>query len=810
MGPVWLIARVELKRRWRALVGLALLVGFVCASIFTALVGAQRSSTSVDRLREWSAASDASFQSDNRQQADEMYTAALAVPEVESACERFLINAFVVDGQVSDIALMTDPNNRCGVDIDRPHLLAGRLPDPAAPNEVMLNELAARLTGLHVGDHLLVNTWSPADLEALFANTFPGFNGPQLDLTVVGVGRVVEELPGDIHRASPYALTSAALLTSHPDIGAWPPTVFVRVKNGEAGIAAASAALGPIQFGSTVPSGPGGAWSPGSTARDEYLDSSRRSVNSIAIGLLIFALGAAVAGALMLGLAVMRLLGTSSATATTLGHIGLSRQQTATALSIPIAIAVVAGAVGGAVAAIVASPLLPIGLARRAEISSGISVRPDILIPGAIAVILALALFTFARAFNVRTSRPQSSSPSRRIPAALKMARSMNAPPTIDIGFGLAMDRQRGPRALPLRSAFAGLAIGIAGVVAAGAISTSFETLTSHPAQWGWNWSSMPDYFGDEDVASLQARLVDDDRLAAVGNLIQGTVMLKGLGNGTTAYAMESLSGRLSFTQRTGREPIGPNEVALTSATMDKLNLVLGESVEFVASDGTSTVIATIVGTVVLPNSSGSTVGTGAVFSLEGLQRFGQAGENTPTLILQYPPNADVAALEAALAEDYGFQFNVFTEPQTPGFVRNLAVSTDIARALAWFFAMLAAFGVLHALVVTMQQSSRDNAVLRAIGFRPRQVRGAILTQSVVLGVAAGVVGVPTGLVLGRFVWRLLVQHTEAIAAPVMPWPIVALVIPATLLAVALLSWWPGRLAVRHQPGAVLRTDLNL
>ena len=317
----------------------------------------------------------------------------------------------------------------------------------------------------------------------------------------------------------------------------------------------------------------------------------------------------------------------------------------------------------------------------------------------------------------------------------------------------------------------------------------------------------MPDYFGDGDIPALEARLVKDDRLAAVGHLIQGTVLLAGLGNGTTAYAMESLAGQLSLTQRSGRAPVGPNEVALTAETMNKLNLTVGDSLAIVGGDGTSTLTATIVGTVVLPLTSGDSSGTGAVFSPEGLERFGQRGENTPSLVLKYPANADVGAIEAALVADYGFDFNLFTKPQAPGTIRNLAVSADIARALAWFFAVLAAFGMLHALIVTIQRSSHDNAVLRSLGFRPRQVRGAILTQSVVLGVAAGLIGIPTGLVLGRFVWRRLVENTEAITPPTAPWLILVLVLPATLLAVALLSWGPGRAAVRRRPGGVLRAD---
>ena len=805
MGPVWMVAGVELRRRWRALLGLSLLVGFVSASIFTALVGAERTSTSIDRLRTWSAASDASYQSDNPAQGDAVLAAVRDIPDVEAACERFLVNAFVVDGRVPDIAIVTDPQAKCGTEIDRPHLLAGRVPDPGAPDEIMLNELAARLTGLKVGDRLVVNTWSVADLDALFTGRdFAGFNGPQLDLRVVGIGRVLEELPGEIQRTSPYAIASASFLPGHSDLGAWPPLVFVRVRGGDEGLAKVSAALGPILFDAGVAAGPGGSYSPGSTARAEYLDSSRRSVNSTAIGLLIFATGAATAGALMLGLSLIRHLGASSASASTLGQLGLTRLQIAMALTIPVAIAAIVGSLIGLAGAIVASPLLPVGLARRAEVSPGITVRPEILIPGAIIVVVALASFAFVKAVGLNTLLRRGALLSQRTPLVLRMARQLGVPPTIDVGVGFATDRRRGKHARPLRSAFAGLAVGIAGIAVAGAIGSSFDAVSSQPASWGWNWSSMPDYFGDGDIPSLEAKLVQDDRLAGVGHLIQGTVIIKG--RATTAYAMESLSGALSLRGRSGRLPESPGEVALTDTTMRTLKLSVGDPIEILANDTTTLRTATVVGTVVLPPGGGDSAGAGAVFNLEGLTAFAQRNELTSSVVLQYPPNAEAAALEASLVKDYGFNFNLFTSPQPPGSVRNVAASNDSAVALAWFFAILGAFGLLHALVATTQRSAHDNAVLRALGFRPSQVRGATLTQSIVLGAAALLVGVPTGLVTGRFAWHLIVRNTEAIAPPATPWATVALLVPSTLIIVALLSWWPGRSAARRSPGRDLRS----
>ena len=55
---------------------------------------------------------------------------------------------------------------------------------------MLLNELTARVTGFGVGDTVIAQSWSEQDLEALFVPDadFPGFNGPELKLHVVGVG----------------------------------------------------------------------------------------------------------------------------------------------------------------------------------------------------------------------------------------------------------------------------------------------------------------------------------------------------------------------------------------------------------------------------------------------------------------------------------------------------------------------------------------------------------------------------------------------------------------------------------------------
>ncbi len=805
MGVVALVARVELRRRWLSLVIIALLAAVVSGVVSTALVGARRSATSVERFREWAGASDASFQATSFDDEDTLFATLQGRPEVVAAAQRHLINAFIVDGAISDIAIISDPAGRFGIDIDRPRVLAGRLPDPSAPDEILLNELSARLTGLGVGDHLTVKTWSRDDLTALFdGSTFPGFNGPELDLTVVGVGRTLEDLPGDIKRTSPAALASSGFLGAHPDIGVWPTATFVRLRHGAADLPAVAAAVASDRRVADPASLNDPHYISATTASSVYGDTSQKAANGLATGLVLFAAGSAAAAALTLGQAVARQSAAASTTAETLSVLGLTASRTAWVLSLPIVVAGVLGVAAGAAAAIVASPLLPIGLARRAEVDGGIWVQPTILGLVAITVVVFLG---FVAAITTRAggeTGARRADTGRRSSAGSRAAAVAGASPSVTVGLHLASERGRGPDAVPVRSAFLGIAIGVAAVMAAGVLTVSFGHLADEPPRWGWNWSSLPDYFGDGDPTVLEQRIVDDDRVAGVGSLATASVVVGDLP--LTGYSMTALSGDMTITRRSGRLPSSSGEVALGTETMAELGIRLGDSLDVLERGVSSTRRMVVVGTVVLPPSEDYTLDVGAVFTPDTLDALRQ-DDPTTTIALRYPPGVEPSSLEAQLTSDYGLSFTVFAEPQTPGSIRNLAETRRIAVALAAFFAMLGGSGLLHALLVSTRRRRLQLAILRALGLSRRQLRVAILIQSTALGLAGSVVGIPVGLIAGRFVWHRLVDGLGVVSDPSTPWILILMTVPAVLVGVALLAAGPGLAAGRVEFGRELRPE---
>lgn len=797
MGAISLVARREMQRRWASLAGLALIVAIVSAAITTAFVGAQRASSSVERFRDWADASDLSFQASDQDHADEMLDAALGLPDAAAVAERRIVNAFLVDNPLSDIAIQTDPAGRWSVDIDRPLLLAGRAPDPDQPDEIVLNELAADETGLRVGDHVTANTWTAQDLEALFDDAgFPGFHGPVLDLEVVGIGRFLDDLAAEVQRTAPYAWAPASFLTAHPEIGVWPGAVYVRLADDDGALERVTSVLGPLQqpadLADPAATGAGGTYNPASTAEDDYLRVARDAGNSLAAALVIFAISVLVLGGVVVGQATMRVLLASSDTADTLFQLGLSRRRTAAALTLPVAAAGSAGVVVGAAIAVALSPLLPVGVARSAEIDPGVRIAFPITLAVAGFVVVVLVAFAFSEARWSPRRRDTVRHPSPAVFAGLSRYGSL--PPAVATGVQLVVDPGRGSRRLPIRSGVTALVIGLAAVSAASVVGASSRGLEHHPAWWGWNWSSVPDAFSEQDTTTLMSQLASDERVDGVGVLEVGTVLAGG--EPLSAYAIDSLSGDVSFTVDRGRLPHSPTETALGEQTASDLGVGVGENVDVRGEDGSSRRF-TIVGTVVFPYDEQQTLDEGIAFTPDGLSDFLYEPPSR-SILLRYAPGLDANLVEAALSDDYELAFNKFSVPHPPASVRNLSFTADVASTLGLFFAVLAVITLVHTLFVSTSRRRGDLAILRALGFERGQIRWAVIVQSLVLASLAVVIGIPAGLVIGRFVWRHAASGTGAIAPALTPvWFVVALV-PVAVLVAVLAAWWPGRVAARH------------
>ncbi len=171
--------------------------------------------------------------------------------------------------------------------------------------------------------------------------------------------------------------------------------------------------------------------------------------------------------------------------------------------------------------------------------------------------------------------------------------------------------------------------------------------------------------------------------------------------------------------------------------------------------------------------------------------------------------DADTAAIETDVRAVVGDEGRVRSSARLK--VLSLAVFdrtfkvTEVLRVLA---AIVAFLGILSALLAIELERARELSVLRTLGFTPRGLGATLLTQTGLLGLAAGLAAMPigTGLALllihvinrRSFGWTMdLVLTPQALVSGV------SLAIVAALLAGVYPAWRASRIEL----GAALRED---
>jgi predicted lysophospholipase L1 biosynthesis ABC-type transport system permease subunit len=97
--------------------------------------------------------------------------------------------------------------------------------------------------------------------------------------------------------------------------------------------------------------------------------------------------------------------------------------------------------------------------------------------------------------------------------------------------------------------------------------------------------------------------------------------------------------------------------------------------------------------------------------------------------------------------------------------------------------------------------------VLKTLGFLRRQVAATVAWQATATALTALVVGLPLGLVVGRWAWAAMAAQVQASAGPAVPLLLVGAAVPFTLVVANALAAGPGWLAARIRPAAVLRSE---
>jgi ABC-type lipoprotein release transport system permease subunit len=779
-AAVRLFAGRSMRSRWRGLVLLGVLGGLVGGLALAGFAGTGRTDRADSRYRASTLVGDAIIYATqvNDQHAD--YSAVLRLPAVIDG-GAFALAPIAIRGH-DDISSLPPADDQLFRTVDRPLLVAGRLPDPRRDDEILVNRYAASHDHIHVGDHLTLISSIDADA---FASENPTLDGPTVAATVVGIGdSSVDQV---FFSGLPSFTPSSGFLREHPQVP-HPSNLIVRLRPGTDLTKFrqdAAAALG-------LPDVP---------VRDQADDDKRitHATNVDATALLLFTVAVVVAGLLVIAQAVGRLVGGMAGDAAALRALGFRRRGIVAALVLAISPAAAVASITAVVVAVILSARFPIGLAGRLDPDRGIHADWAVFVLG-----LASIVTTFAVAAAVAAIRASTVARAGRVrarPGSTTRLIGLGLPVAAALGVHAAFERRASGRSVPVRSALIGAVVAVLGTVGVFGLEHGINDAIAHPARSGQVWQAQATPADGQSTASAAKILAANASVSQVSAYRRVDIEVDGLG--LPAYSISPVRGSMIFAVLSGRRPDKPGEIDVGPDTAKALHRHVGETVVIA---GTTPTTETIVGLSLLPVTPHSSFDQGLWLDAGELDAISPPPSPDDGVLINlhagFEANRDIPPLQAQLGSDSDI------EPATqPADVLYLRDVRSLPEALAVFLILLGIAAGAHALLSSVGGRRRDLAILRALGFRPIQVIALVATQALTVALFAVAIGIPLGILAGRWSWDWIATAIPLVfAAPISTFAVAATT-PWALLAAAILCIWPAYRAVAPRPGPVLRTE---
>ncbi|MCC3763016.1 ABC transporter permease [Glycomyces sp. TRM65418] len=245
----------------------------------------------------------------------------------------------------------------------------------------------------------------------------------------------------------------------------------------------------------------------------------------------------------------------------------------------------------------------------------------------------------------------------------------------------------------------------------------------------------------------------------------------------TIGLNWESGEGQNDYlTMREGRGPEADDEVAVSAKFAADSGYGVGDTVTVYSYTADRTDFE-IVGVYGLSGDRDSLAGeTQVAFTTPAAQQMMTGGEDVYTSVYVYGDEVSTEAVADAIGSDFKVQTG---EQASEEAAQGFAAVSDFMGYIFLGFGLVAVFVsiflIINTFTIIVAQRQRELALLRAIGAGRGQVVRSVLTEAVVIGVIASILGLGLGLLLG---WGL----SEIVSSTMMGGLPVTLLIPATTL----------------------------
>lgn len=716
---------------------------------------------------------------------------------------------------------------------DKLAVVQGRMANPRRADEFVATATAERLVGWHVGQAV------PMYFYTIAQASLPGFGTAKVKPTL----RITEHLVGTVVINSQVVLDET---DRYPAMAIFTPAItdplvatngnyleyFLQLRHGANSVSAVEREI--------IESLPRGTTYNFHVTSD-VTQQVNRSIEPEAIALGLFGLIAALATLVIAGGLLARTLSSDEADFAVLRALGASPPTVAASALLGVVAAVIAGSILATLVGVALSPIGPIGPVRPVYPDKGIGFDWTVLGPALAFFVIAIggvAVFLARRQARrlARRKRPLTASEGSRLARALAGA---GLAPTAVVGVRFALEPGRDRDAVPVRSALVGAVLAVVIVVATLTFGSGLSTLITHPALYGWNWNLA--LTGDQDVPPESTSLLSRDPLVASWSGDNyANIQIDGL---TVPALISRAHAAVSPPLLSGHEVDGANQIVLGAATMAELHKHLGDTVmaSYGAPQDAPVYVRptplVIVGTATLPAvgpqlTLHTSMGTGAIID-QGIEpatmkKFLYRQQPYPTLngpkivFVRLRRGVSTVAGEASLRKIVEVGDKAFAAVpngvaigdslellgvQYPAEIENYRSIGATPAVLALTLAAGAMVALGLTLSASVRRRRRDLALLRALGFTSRQLRAVVAWQASVSGTVGVVVGVPVGILLGRWLWTLFARYIDAVPEPTIPVLSIVIVALVTLVLVNAVAAVPGQSAARTSTARVLRGE---
>lgn len=810
MATAWYVVRRGFRGRAVPTLGLVLMVAIASGSVAALVAGARRTDAAFPRFVEHAGATgdvnvfaqldpEVPFFADDQAELKRLLD---DLPEVERVTRATLLIVEGTDETGERQRLLGNIELDPGRDLvfGRPMVVEGTWPADGDAGAVAVDEELAARADLQVGDTYRVAPYTTEQFGPAGEGADVRPDGPEVDLRVDAIFRHPIDLqPVELDQTGIYVdhsglhLTPAYWTEHGPDLARYGVGAVVDLAPG-ASLDDLERALQqriPDQFMLDTESINGSV---------DVLESIQEAIDLQARGMLVVAGVTGVTGIALIWLLLGRKAGADRVRDGIFDDLGLGTRGRAAVSALEGVLTGVVGAGLGAVGAVVASNWVPFGLASRAELDPGIDV--DIPVLGGVALMTVLVVMTGGAAARRRASRVRTAA-SSNVADALA-TRGLAPVPTTGVRFALQAERAGGT--VPVRAAFAGVALAAGVIIAVVTLGASMDQVRDDPARRGaYGDAAVGNAASPEAADEIAARLDENPDVVGYAGEVANEVRI----DDQRVWVVGVFDGEGELSPRVveGRPPQAADEIILGGPVLRRMGVGIGDTVS-VTFTGEPVEIE-VVGQALLEDVDGLYGGPGKAglvhaSALDALDPGRSESANPMWFVVRFRDGVDHADALARLQEDFP---NAVATSRLPADLKNLDRLGGLVVLLAVLVGVLGAGAALLAMVGAVSRRRRELAVLRTLGFARRQAAGTVAWQATTFALVGLAVGVPLGLVVGRRGWIAVADGVGIEPSPVVPVGLTLAVIGATLLALNVVAVAPAWLASRVRPADVLRAE---